>query len=195
MQLRLGFYIIRHEHAMTTREQRQKPQGPYSAFDIANHPARLAEFVWAIQDLAIAQQNVNPAAQERLYKHLCNINSHRIMITHMMQVRNMQINRRRKLVYILKRLIEQKGTVACCCSAYSSSGNYPEKACHMEMLQMHLGFIEEIKTVAVSSIYPIINYIADLVAAVRTEVTTLCDTAPAPTTTPAGLSCSKKLQY
>jgi hypothetical protein len=168
---------------MTTREQqRQKqkqPQGPYSALDIANHPARLAEFVWAIQDLAIAQ--VNPAAQERLYKHLCNINSHRIMITHMMQVRNMQINRRRKLVYNLKRLIQQKGVA--CCSAYSSSSNYPEKACHMEMLQMHLGFIEEIKTVAVSSIYPIINYIADVVAAARTEVTTLCDTAP------TGLSC------
>ena len=112
-----------------------------------------------------------------------------------MQVRNMQINRRRKLVYNLKRLIEQKGTVACC-SAYSSSGNYPEKACHTEMLQMHLGFIEEIKTVAVSSIYPIINYIADVVAAARAEFTTLHDTAPAPTptttptpTTPTGLSC------
>ena len=96
-----------------------------------------------------------------------------------MQVRNMQINRCRKIIYNVKRLIEQKGTSAC--SAYSSSANYPEKACHMEMLQMHLGFIEEIKTVAVSSIYPIINYIADVVAAARTEVTTLCDTAPAPT--------------
>ncbi len=108
-----------------------------------------------------------------------------------MQVRNMQINRRRKLVYNLKRLIEQKSTVA---SAYSSSGNYPEKACHMEMLQMHLGFIEEIKTVAVSSIYPIINYIADVVAAARAEFTTLHDTAhtapTTPTTTPTGLSCS-----
>jgi hypothetical protein len=177
---------------MITRQQRQKQaQGPYSDLDIANHPARLADFVWAIQDLAIAQQDVNPAAQERLYKHLCNINSHRIMITHTMQVRNMQINRRRKLVYNLKRLIEQKSTVA---SAYSSSGNYPEKACHMEMLQMHLGFIEEIKTVAVSSIYPIINYIADVVAAARAEFTTLHDTAhtapTTPTTTPTGLSCS-----
>ncbi len=189
MQFMGGLHKLRHdpEPTMTTREQIQNQlQEPYSALTIANHPARLAEFVSTIQD-AIAQQSDNPEAQERLCRHLCNINSHRIMITHVMQIRNMQINSHRKLAYKLKKLIQQKGTVAC--SAYSSSCNYPEKACHMEMLQMHLKYIEEIKTAAYSNIYPIINYIADVVSEALAELATLHDIALVPDAPPYGLPC------
>lgn len=151
---------------MTTRQQEQKqtqaPSG--SAIDIATSSKKVFKFTSKLQNTIVAQSR---ADAERLCRHLCDINVHRKMITHMQQVRNMQINRHRKFAYNIGKLIAQKSGVVY--SEYNSSCNYPEKACHVEMLRMHLSFIQEIKAAAKSSIHPIVNHIALIIADVQAD--------------------------
>lgn len=169
---------------MTFRQQRQNQtqapsgsgSGSGSAIDIAKSSNKLFEFTSKLQNTIVAQFKVDlhnhnndksRADAERLCRQLCDINVHRKMITHMQQVRNMQINRHRKLAYNISKLIAQKSGVAY--SEYNSSCNYPEKACHVEMLRMHLSFVQEIKAAANSSIRPIVNHIALIIAYVQAD--------------------------
>lgn len=163
---------------MTSRQQRQNqpqaPSGSGSAIDIAKSSNKLFEFTSKLQHTIVAHNHnhnhnndKSRADAERLCRQLCDINVHRKMITHMQQVRNMQINRHRKLAYNISKLIAQKSGVAY--SEYNSSCNYPEKACHVEMLRMHLSFVQEIKAAANSSIRPIVNHIAMIIVYVQAD--------------------------
>ena len=151
---------------MTSRQQGQKQtQAPSdSAIDIAKSSKKVFEFTSKLQNTIVARSR---ADAERLCRHLCDINVHRKMITHMQHVRNMQINRHRKLAYNIGKLIAQKSGVVY--SEYNSSCNYPEKACHVEMLRMYLSFVQEIKAAANSSIRPIVNHIAMIIFAVQAD--------------------------
>ena len=169
-----GFFHIIHSMAL----KQQLNQIPYMSMqtpgEIASDERKLAKYTTFVNKhvercettlRALGKPNPHGAL---VRKHLCDIEVHRRMIIHAMQVRNAQVRTHRKKAYHLKKLIDTNCAAAT--KVEYGSTDYPEKKAHIASLQVELAFIDEINRAASSSTYPIIKHIALLIAGLNSSV-------------------------